>query len=75
MDILCRCGHGKEDHPKVGRMQIHAGTVWGDYKICDGCFNNNRSRGIKQLGTVDCEKYIPDNLTYIERLAKARKLI
>ena len=71
-DILCRCGHSKKVHPD---------TIFSKYKeerkylVCDGCFRNNRVKGIKQFGTIDCEEYVPDNLKHIEILAVQRGLI
>jgi hypothetical protein len=74
-DIPCMCGHDKEDHPKVGRYARYSGGAWGDYQVCDSCFRSNRPAGIKQMGTLDCEKYVPDNLSYIEWLANKKKLV
>jgi hypothetical protein len=70
-EIPCHCGHDIAEHPKVGNR---AGDP-NDYLVCNMCFKRNRIRGIKQLNTKDCWEYIPDNLNYIEKLAKERKLI
>jgi len=64
-DILCRCGHGKAEHPKVGRA---------NYYVCNGCFEG-RIRGILQFGSVECTVYVPDNLKHIEALAKEKNLV
>lgn len=58
----CKCGHLEIDHPSEDR----------DYVVCDGCFLSNRVVGVKQLNRIDCEKYIPDNLKYLEQIYESK---
>jgi hypothetical protein len=65
IDFLCECGHDMADHPKVGRYAHYSGSA-GDYMVCDKCFRANRPAGIKQLDSIECREYVPDNLKYLE---------
>jgi len=63
--VLCRCGHEKREHQK-------------DYIVCVGCFTKyegwKRNKNTKAL-ELGCRKFVPDNLDYIEKLAKSRGLV
>lgn len=66
-DFPCLCGHIENVHPPYP----HTLGV-GHYIVCDGCFKNNRVKGVKQFETVECTQYVPSNLKYLEQLYEAK---
>jgi len=66
-EIPCKCGHSRELHPQNGKFP---------FIVCDGCFKRNRPNGFQQVNCKqECVNYIPDNLMFIEQLAKVRGLV
>lgn len=65
IDIICKCGHLESIHALKYLKSIQL-TSFNDcyYKM-----------SADQMDYCDCKEYTPDNLSYIERLAKERNLI
>ena len=66
-DVPCKCGHLENVHPSEDGIERI-------YIVCDGCFKINRPAGIKQLTGIECQKYVPDNLKYLEQIYESRKV-
>jgi len=65
-DIVCKCGHNKKSHGKVGA------PIWDEW--CNG--GRKQDRTIRDFIYIcTCSEYVPDNLLHIEKEAKKRKLI
>jgi hypothetical protein len=58
-DIICQCGHFKKEHLDDG--------------IFSDCLWTYEGKGFGE--DCNCMKYVPDNLSHIENLARERKLI
>lgn len=72
MDIICKCGHGRK---------MHNPEVWKErrqYKIneyiLEACYAEGTHQGISDY-LCRCNQYVPDNLSFIETLAKQKGLI
>lgn len=73
MDILCKCGHKKKEHkllvsPKVTNCVRCTHETMYDEKLA-------YTELYKTKMFQAWHNYIPDNLAYIETLAKERNLI
>jgi hypothetical protein len=62
MDIPCKCGHLEEFHSKV-------------YPKCFWCYSKVKAKIINSKILPYEHMYTPDNLLYIERIAKEKGLI
>lgn len=54
----CNCGHRKTNHHEINA------PIWDTW-----CVGRNGSDNFK---VCDCNKYIPDNLKYLEQMSKKR---
>jgi len=61
IDIICRCGHSKNVHQRLGNEEYGATMCLaaGPDTLVQDC---------------PCYEYTPDNLLHIEQMAKERKL-
>lgn len=75
-DFPCKCGHLENVHPPNVNIRVALDSPMNSYYVvCDGCFLENRIRGIKQLGTINCNHYVSDNLKYLEQLYESRSVL
>lgn len=72
-DIPCTCGHSKKIHnPKNWKREPKV-KVFANFKQ-DACYFLIRNGRI-QPHLCDCFKYVPDNLSFIEKIAKKKGLV
>ena len=59
----CKCGHIKAMHDSVGPP---IGDEW-----CNG-YSSHGAKGYRLKDLCQCERFVPDNLKYLEQRAKEK---